>query len=86
MRRGPLHAGLALDPTFTIARFHGAPSDNPTYRATWRSIRDGLHKEGRTLSAHGRSIEIRPQTSAALAARAAYETGLNIGHAHADTI
>jgi Flp pilus assembly protein TadD len=32
--RSALHAGLALDPTFTIARFHGAPSDNPTYRAT----------------------------------------------------
>ena len=44
--RSALHAGLALDPTFTIARFGGAPSDNPTYRATWRRIRDGLRKVG----------------------------------------
>ena len=44
--RSALHAGLALDPTFTIARLRGAPSDNPTYRATWRRIRDGLRKAG----------------------------------------
>jgi TolB-like protein len=44
--RSALHAGLALDATFTIARFRGATSDNPTYRATWRRIRDGLRKAG----------------------------------------
>jgi TolB-like protein/Flp pilus assembly protein TadD len=44
--RSALHAGLALDPTFTIACFRGAPSDNPTYRATWRRIRDCLRKAG----------------------------------------
>jgi Tetratricopeptide repeat len=45
--RSALDAGLALDPTFTIARFRtGAPSDNPTYRATWRRIRDGLRRVG----------------------------------------
>ena len=44
-RRSALHAGLALDPTFTIAR-NGWPSDNPRHRATWRRIRDGLRKVG----------------------------------------
>ena len=45
--RSALDAGLALDPTFTIARFStGAPSDNPTYRATARRIRDGLRRVG----------------------------------------
>jgi tetratricopeptide (TPR) repeat protein len=45
--RSALNVGLALDPTFTIARFRtGARSDNPTYRATWRRIRDGLRKVG----------------------------------------
>jgi TolB-like protein/Flp pilus assembly protein TadD len=45
--RSALDAGLALDPTFTIARFStGAPSNNPTYRATSRRIRDGLRKVG----------------------------------------
>jgi len=45
--RSALNAGLALDPTFTIARFRtGARSDDPTYRATWRRIRDGLRKLG----------------------------------------
>jgi TolB-like protein/Flp pilus assembly protein TadD len=45
--RSALNAGLALDPTFTIARFStGAPSDNPRVRATWRRIRDGLRKAG----------------------------------------
>jgi Flp pilus assembly protein TadD len=45
--RSALHAGLALDPTFTIAHFrNGAPSDNPRVRATWRRIRAGLRKVG----------------------------------------
>jgi Flp pilus assembly protein TadD len=43
--RSALHAGLALDPTFTIAR-NGWPSDNPRHGATWRRIRDGLRKVG----------------------------------------
>ena len=45
--RSALNAGLALDPTFTIARYRtGAPSGNPRVRATWRRIRDGLRKAG----------------------------------------
>jgi TolB-like protein/Flp pilus assembly protein TadD len=45
--RSALNAGLALDPTFTIARFRsGVPSYNPRVRATWRRIRDGLRKAG----------------------------------------
>jgi Flp pilus assembly protein TadD len=43
-----LNTGLALDPTFTIARYRtgGARSDNPRVRATWRRVRDGLRKAG----------------------------------------
>ena len=45
--RSALNAGLALDPTFTIARYRtGAPSGNPRVRATWRRIIDGLRKAG----------------------------------------
>jgi tetratricopeptide (TPR) repeat protein len=45
--RSALNTGLALDPTFTIARFRtGVPSVNPRVRATWRRIRDGLRKAG----------------------------------------
>jgi Flp pilus assembly protein TadD len=45
--RSALNAGLALDPTFTIARFsNGTPSGNPRVRATWRRLRDGLRKAG----------------------------------------
>jgi len=37
--RSEVQAGIALDPTFTISRFHaGASSDNPTYLAQRKRI------------------------------------------------
>jgi TolB-like protein len=40
-------AGLALNPTFTIARYRvGASSDNPTYLAQRERVYDGMRKAG----------------------------------------
>jgi TolB-like protein/class 3 adenylate cyclase len=45
--RAATQAGLALDPTFTIARWRSsAPSDNPTYLAQRERLYDGLRKAG----------------------------------------
>jgi tetratricopeptide (TPR) repeat protein len=45
--RAATHAGLALDPTFTINRFRtGASSDNPTYLAQREHIYEGMRKAG----------------------------------------
>jgi len=42
-----LQAGLALNPTFTVARARaGAPSDNPTYLVQRERFFDGLRKTG----------------------------------------
>jgi tetratricopeptide (TPR) repeat protein len=41
--RAMVRAGLALDPTFTIQRMRGITlSDNPTFRAGSRRIREGM--------------------------------------------
>ena len=45
--RAAIQAGLALDPTFTIPRFHGSPpSDNPTYLAQRERVCDGMRNAG----------------------------------------
>ena len=44
--RAATQAGLALDPTFTIARWRRAASDNPTYLAQRERIYDGMRKAG----------------------------------------
>jgi TolB-like protein/cytochrome c-type biogenesis protein CcmH/NrfG len=45
--RAATQAGLALDPTFTMARWRSrAPSDNPTFLAQGKRIYDGLRKAG----------------------------------------
>jgi hypothetical protein len=42
-----VQTGLALDPTFTIARFRsGASSDNEIYLAQRERIYDGMRKAG----------------------------------------
>jgi Flp pilus assembly protein TadD len=43
--RGAVRAGLALDPTFTIRRLRRM-SDNPTFRAEAKRIRDGMRMAG----------------------------------------
>jgi hypothetical protein len=46
-KRGPkLRAGLDMNPTFTVARVRGAPTDSPTVRAGWERVIDGLRKAG----------------------------------------
>jgi len=45
--RSAVQAGLALDPTFTISRFHArASSDNSTYLTQRERISDGMRKAG----------------------------------------
>ena len=45
--RAATQAGLALNPTFTIARFRAMPpSDNPTYLAQRERFIDGMRKAG----------------------------------------
>jgi tetratricopeptide (TPR) repeat protein len=45
--RAAVQAGLALDPSFTVARFRtGALSDNPTYLAQRERIYEGMRKAG----------------------------------------
>jgi tetratricopeptide (TPR) repeat protein len=45
--RAAVHAGLALDPTFTIRRFRaGRASDHPVYLTHREHVLDGLHKAG----------------------------------------
>jgi tetratricopeptide (TPR) repeat protein len=44
--RAATKAGLALDSTFTIHRFRGASSDNPTYLAQRERIYEGMRKAG----------------------------------------
>ena len=45
--RAAAHAGLALHPSFTIARFRaGASSDNPIYLAQRERVFDGMRKAG----------------------------------------
>jgi hypothetical protein len=45
--RSAAQAGLALNPTFTIARARAAPpSDNPIYLAQRERIYDGMRKAG----------------------------------------
>jgi TolB-like protein/class 3 adenylate cyclase/tetratricopeptide (TPR) repeat protein len=45
--RSAAHAGLALDPTFTVARFRaGASSDNPVYLRQRESICEGMRRAG----------------------------------------
>ncbi len=42
-----IHAGIALDPTFTISRYRaGASSDQPTYLAQRERIIEGMRKAG----------------------------------------
>jgi hypothetical protein len=47
MSPGPVQAGLARNPGFTIRRFHASPwSDNPTY-LTWRErMNEGMRMAG----------------------------------------
>ena len=45
--REAVHAGLALNPGFTLRRFRvGAYSDNPTYLAQRERLYDGMRKAG----------------------------------------
>jgi hypothetical protein len=45
--RSAVQAGLALDPSFTVARFRtSAFSSNPTYLALRERIYEGMHKAG----------------------------------------
>jgi tetratricopeptide (TPR) repeat protein len=45
--RAATQAGLALDPTFTIRRFHiGAAADNPLFMATREHFYEGMRKAG----------------------------------------
>jgi tetratricopeptide (TPR) repeat protein len=45
--RSEVQAGLALDPTFTLARFRtNVPSDNPTYLAKRERLNEGLRMAG----------------------------------------
>ena len=45
--RGAVRAGLAIDPTFTIANFRaGANSDNPVYLDGRERLIEGMRKAG----------------------------------------
>jgi tetratricopeptide (TPR) repeat protein len=45
--RAAVHAGLALDPTFTVRRYRsGLSTDNPTYLAGRERMNEGMRKAG----------------------------------------
>jgi len=44
--RAAVRAGLALDPTFTIRRLGGRMSDDPTYVAGSKRVREGMRMAG----------------------------------------
>jgi hypothetical protein len=47
--RSATKAGLALNPTFTVTRFHAtwaAMSDDPTYLSQFEPILEGMRKAG----------------------------------------
>ena len=45
--RAAVHAGLALDPTFTLRRYRsGLSTDNPTYLAGRERMNEGMRKAG----------------------------------------
>jgi tetratricopeptide (TPR) repeat protein len=45
--RGEVHAGLALDPKFTLRRFRsGAQSDNPVWLKQRERFTEGMRKAG----------------------------------------
>jgi TolB-like protein/class 3 adenylate cyclase len=44
--RAAVRAGLALDPTFTLRRTRGRMSDDPTFRAGSKRVREGMRMAG----------------------------------------
>ncbi len=44
--RGAVRAGLALDPAFTLRRLRGRMSDDPTFRAGSKRVREGMRMAG----------------------------------------
>ena len=44
--RGAVRAGLALDPAFTLRRLRGRMSDDPTFRAGSKRVREGMRIAG----------------------------------------
>ena len=44
--RTAVRAGLAVDPTFTLRRMRGRMSDDPTYVAGTKRIREGMRMAG----------------------------------------
>ena len=44
--RDAVRAGLALDPTFTLRRARGRMSDDPTFRAGSKRVREGMRMAG----------------------------------------
>jgi len=67
--RAETHAGLALDPTFTVGNFRlGAESDNPVFREATRT-QCGHHAQGRACrkDEYGTCVGLRPRNGLNLA-------------------